>query len=126
MLFSTLVVEELDWRGGGIKCKIHNHTLNYELYSCNSIGLIATAATQKYHSLFTGFSVILEGLNRMRDLSHLRAIHRGSYFLDMKTVEPRRLTGEAWGETWLVYYSLHDVDKSSSYHACYVPIPYYM
>lgn len=45
----------------------------------------------------TGLSIILEGLNRMRDLSHLRAIHRGSYFLEMKTVLPRRLTGEAWG-----------------------------
>ena len=45
----------------------------------------------------TGLSVVLEGLNRMRDLSHLRAIHRGSYFIEMKTVLPRRLTGEAWG-----------------------------
>lgn len=48
---------------------------------------------------FPGLTIILEGLNRMRDLSHLRAIHRGSFFLEMKTVEPRRLTGEAWGES---------------------------
>ncbi|KAF2365748.1 RNA polymerase beta subunit protrusion [Trinorchestia longiramus] len=45
----------------------------------------------------SGLSIVLEGLNRMRDLSHLRAIHRGSFFLTMKTVLPRRLTGEAWG-----------------------------
>lgn len=45
----------------------------------------------------TGLTVIMEHLNRMRDLSHLRAIHRGAYFVDMKTIEPRRLTGEAWG-----------------------------
>lgn len=42
--------------------------------------------------------MIMEHLNRMRDLSHLRAIHRGAYFVDMKTIEPRRLTGEAWGK----------------------------
>lgn len=45
----------------------------------------------------TGCTVIMEHLNRTRDLSHLRAIHRGAFFMDMKTIEPRRLTGEAWG-----------------------------
>ncbi|XP_042229280.1 DNA-directed RNA polymerase I subunit RPA2-like isoform X2 [Homarus americanus] len=45
----------------------------------------------------TGLTVVIEHLNRMRDLSHLRAIHRGAFFVDMKTIEPRRLTGEAWG-----------------------------
>ncbi|KAG7164844.1 DNA-directed RNA polymerase I subunit RPA2-like [Homarus americanus] len=44
-----------------------------------------------------GLTVVIEHLNRMRDLSHLRAIHRGAFFVDMKTIEPRRLTGEAWG-----------------------------
>ncbi|XP_053642694.2 DNA-directed RNA polymerase I subunit RPA2 isoform X1 [Cherax quadricarinatus] len=45
----------------------------------------------------TGLTVIMEHLNRMRDLSHLRAIHRGAYFMGTKTIQPRRLTGEAWG-----------------------------
>ncbi|XP_045611530.1 DNA-directed RNA polymerase I subunit RPA2 isoform X2 [Procambarus clarkii] len=45
----------------------------------------------------TGLTVILEHINRMRDLAHLRAIHRGSYFVETKVVEARRLTGEAWG-----------------------------
>ncbi|RXG54467.1 DNA-directed RNA polymerase I subunit RPA2 [Armadillidium vulgare] len=45
----------------------------------------------------TGLTVMMERLNRMRDLSHLRACHRGAFFLDMKTIGPRRLTGEAWG-----------------------------
>ncbi|XP_047488694.1 DNA-directed RNA polymerase I subunit RPA2-like [Penaeus chinensis] len=52
-------------------------------------------SVEKYHTLC--LTVIMEHLNRMRDLSHLRAIHRGAYFVDMKTIEPRRLTGEAWG-----------------------------
>ncbi|KAK3866677.1 hypothetical protein Pcinc_027812 [Petrolisthes cinctipes] len=45
----------------------------------------------------TGLTVSFDHLNRMRDMSHLRAIHRGTFFLDMKLIEPRRLTGEAWG-----------------------------
>ncbi|XP_068242605.1 DNA-directed RNA polymerase I subunit RPA2 [Palaemon carinicauda] len=45
----------------------------------------------------TGLSVLVEHINRMRDLSHLRSVHRGTYFSEMKTLEPRRLTGEAWG-----------------------------
>lgn len=45
----------------------------------------------------TGLTVVMDHLNRMRDLSHLRAIHRGAFFIEMKTIEPRRLTGEAWG-----------------------------
>ncbi|KAK7070087.1 DNA-directed RNA polymerase I subunit RPA2 [Halocaridina rubra] len=45
----------------------------------------------------TGLTVVLEHLNRVRDLAHLRSIHRGSYFMSLKTIEPRRLTGEAWG-----------------------------
>ncbi|KAG0723413.1 DNA-directed RNA polymerase I subunit RPA2 [Chionoecetes opilio] len=45
----------------------------------------------------SGLTVVFDHLNRMRDMSHLRAIHRGAFFVEMKTVEPRRLTGEAWG-----------------------------
>ena len=53
---------------------------------------------QHWFNSLPGLTVVFDHLNRMRDLSHLRAIHRGAFFVDMKTVEPRRLTGEAWGE----------------------------
>merc|ERR1719259_190528 len=80
---------------------------------CKSIGGKAPKIGPKMQALITtgslvsrtgigmqqasGLSVVIEGLNRWRDLSHLRAIHRGSYFAEMKTVLPRRLTGEHWG-----------------------------
>ncbi|XP_076031533.1 RNA polymerase I subunit Rpl135 [Oratosquilla oratoria] len=44
-----------------------------------------------------GLTVVVDHLNRWRDLSHLRALHRGTFFVDMKTLIPRRLTGEGWG-----------------------------
>ncbi|CAL4133379.1 unnamed protein product, partial [Meganyctiphanes norvegica] len=40
-----------------------------------------------------GLTVILEHLNRMRDMSHLRAIHRGAHFVEMKTIAPRPSAG---------------------------------
>lgn len=60
-----------------------------------------------------GLTVVLDHLNRMRDLSHLRAIHRGAFFVDMKTVEPRRLTGEAWGGCWLPLFNKENFQFSN-------------
>ena len=50
-----------------------------------------------YTIVFSGLTVVVDHLNRMRDLSHFRAIHRGSFFLEMRGLGPRRLTGDAWG-----------------------------
>uniref|UniRef100_A0A182Y5R7 DNA-directed RNA polymerase subunit beta n=1 Tax=Anopheles stephensi TaxID=30069 RepID=A0A182Y5R7_ANOST len=45
----------------------------------------------------TGLVIIAENINRMRYMSHFRAIHRGSYFLTMRTTETRQLLPDAWG-----------------------------
>ena len=42
-----------------------------------------------------GLSVVVEHLNRMRDMSHLRVIHRGASFVERKSLESLRLTGGA-------------------------------
>ena len=39
--------------------------------------------------------MVAEHLNRMRDMSPLRAIHRGASFVERKSLESRRLTGGA-------------------------------
>ena len=36
-------------------------------------------------------------LNMVRYLSHFRSIHRGQYFTEMKTTQPRKLLPESWG-----------------------------
>ncbi|KAK8390469.1 hypothetical protein O3P69_010273 [Scylla paramamosain] len=86
------VVQENDIKRAASKAKgtgsaFQSFIATGALYSRSGCGLMQ----------HTGLTVVFDHLNRMRDLSHLRAIHRGAFFVDMKTVEPRRLTGEAWG-----------------------------
>ncbi|RUS91554.1 hypothetical protein EGW08_000669 [Elysia chlorotica] len=44
-----------------------------------------------------GFSVLADKLNFMRYISHFRAVHRGSFFTEMRTTAVRKLLPEAWG-----------------------------
>lgn len=45
----------------------------------------------------TGLTIVAENINRMRYMSHFRAIHRGSFFQEMRTTEARQLLPDAWG-----------------------------
>lgn len=45
----------------------------------------------------TGFAVIAERINQLRFVSHFRAVHRGSFFMEMRTTDARKLRPEAWG-----------------------------
>ena len=42
-------------------------------------------------------TIMAENINRMRYMSHFRAIHRGSFFQEMRTTEVRALLPDAWG-----------------------------
>ncbi|XP_055839825.1 DNA-directed RNA polymerase I subunit RPA2 [Episyrphus balteatus] len=44
-----------------------------------------------------GLAIMAENINRMRYMSHFRAVHRGSYFTTMRTTEARQLLPDAWG-----------------------------
>lgn len=44
-----------------------------------------------------GYSIIAERLNNSRFWSHLRSVHRGAYFVEMKTTTVRKLLPENWG-----------------------------
>ncbi|KAL9927901.1 RNA polymerase I subunit Rpl135 [Glossina fuscipes fuscipes] len=45
----------------------------------------------------SGLVVMAENINRMRYMSHFRAVHRGSFFTTMRTTEARQLLPDAWG-----------------------------
>uniref|UniRef100_A0A182JFS2 DNA-directed RNA polymerase subunit beta n=1 Tax=Anopheles atroparvus TaxID=41427 RepID=A0A182JFS2_ANOAO len=45
----------------------------------------------------TGLVIMAENINRMRYMSHFRAVHRGSFFVSMRTTEARQLLPDAWG-----------------------------
>lgn len=44
-----------------------------------------------------GLIIVAENINRMRYMSHFRAVHRGAFFQEMRTTEPRQLLPDAWG-----------------------------
>ncbi|XP_063243979.1 DNA-directed RNA polymerase I subunit RPA2 [Bacillus rossius redtenbacheri] len=44
-----------------------------------------------------GLTIVLENINRMRYMSHFKAVHRGSFFQEMRTTEVRQLLPDAWG-----------------------------
>ncbi|XP_026729153.1 DNA-directed RNA polymerase I subunit RPA2 [Trichoplusia ni] len=44
-----------------------------------------------------GLTIVAENINRMRYMSHFKSIHRGSFFMEMRTTEARQLLPDAWG-----------------------------
>lgn len=44
-----------------------------------------------------GLSVTVENINRIRYMSHFRAVHRGASFMKMRSTQVRQLTPDAWG-----------------------------
>jgi DNA-directed RNA polymerase I subunit RPA2 len=45
----------------------------------------------------TGFTVVAEKLNFFRYLSHFRSVHRGAYFMQLRTTAVRKLLPESFG-----------------------------
>lgn len=45
-----------------------------------------------------GLTIVAENINRMRYMSHFKAIHRGAFFQEMRTTEARQLLPDAWGK----------------------------
>jgi DNA-directed RNA polymerase I subunit RPA2 len=41
--------------------------------------------------------VVAEKLNFFRYLSHFRSVHRGAYFMELRTTTVRKLLPESWG-----------------------------
>eukprot|EP01006_Ploeotia_vitrea_P039418 TRINITY_DN66349_c5_g12_i1.p1 TRINITY_DN66349_c5_g12~~TRINITY_DN66349_c5_g12_i1.p1 ORF type:complete len:1279 (+),score=714.79 TRINITY_DN66349_c5_g12_i1:34-3837(+) len=45
----------------------------------------------------SGFTIVADKLNFLRFLSHFRSVHRGQFFMEMKTTAVRKLLPESWG-----------------------------
>jgi DNA-directed RNA polymerase I subunit RPA2 len=44
-----------------------------------------------------GFTIVAEKLNFYRFLAHFRSVHRGSFFMELRTTTVRKLLPESWG-----------------------------
>lgn len=62
---------------------------------------LATGNLQSYSGLGLmqekGLTIVAENINRMRYMSHFKAVHRGAFFQEMRTTEVRQLLPDAWG-----------------------------
>ena len=45
----------------------------------------------------TGFTIVADKLNFVRYVSHFRSVHRGAFFMEMKTTSVRKLLPEGFG-----------------------------
>merc|ERR1719211_815636 len=74
-------------RSGSIEKPLENFLGTGNLPSSTGLGLMQNK----------GLTIMAENINRMRYMSHFRAIHRGSFFQEMRTTEVRALLPDAWG-----------------------------
>lgn len=74
-------------QGGGIGAGMANFLSTGNLTSKTGLGLMQNS----------GLVIMAENINRMRYMAHFRAVHRGSYFVQMRTTEARQLLPDAWG-----------------------------
>ncbi|CAD7924526.1 unnamed protein product [Amoebophrya sp. A120] len=86
-IFDIETVESVFWR-----VKEIDHAVNYFL----STGTIKSRSGLDLMQV-TGFTIVADKLNAVRYLSHFRAIHRGQFFMEMKTTAVRKLLPDSWG-----------------------------
>ena len=86
-LLTTPILSAALKNGGGISHSIESFLATGNAPSRSGLGLMQNS----------GLVVMAENINRMRYMSHFRAVHRGSYFTTMRTTEARQLLPDAWG-----------------------------
>ncbi|XP_014250350.1 DNA-directed RNA polymerase I subunit RPA2 [Cimex lectularius] len=74
-------------KNGGVESTIENFLRTGNVSSSSGLGL-----TQD-----KGLVIIAENINRMRYMSHFKAVHRGAFFSSMRTTDVRQLLPDAWG-----------------------------
>ncbi|XP_023018323.2 RNA polymerase I subunit Rpl135 isoform X1 [Leptinotarsa decemlineata] len=72
---------------GGIQTHLEMFLATGNITSLSGLGLMQDK----------GLVIMAENINRMRYMSHFRAVHRGAFFQEMRTTEARQLLPDAWG-----------------------------
>ncbi|KAK9507538.1 hypothetical protein O3M35_007371 [Rhynocoris fuscipes] len=74
-------------KSGGVDLAIENFLSTGSVNTTSGLGLMQDK----------GLVIFLENINRMRYMAHFKAVHRGSFFQEMRTTEGRQLLPDAWG-----------------------------
>lgn len=85
-------IKQSDLQNAGRYCGQLLRTMEYFLATGNLVSKTGLGLMQN-----SGLVIMAENINRMRYMSHFRAVHRGSYFVEMRTTEARQLLPDAWG-----------------------------
>lgn len=86
-LINSSILLQCMRQAGGVGRSMESFLATGNVSSRSGMGLMQSA----------GLVIMAENINRMRYMSHFRAIHRGSYFTTMRTTEARQLLPDAWG-----------------------------
>jgi len=72
---------------GGIGQKVNHFLSTGNIISSTGLDLMQVS----------GFTIVAERLNFLRYCAHFRSVHRGQFFLEMKTTAVRKLLPDQWG-----------------------------
>jgi len=73
--------------GGGIGSKVHNFLSTGNIQTSSGLDLMQ----------LSGYTIVAERLNFFRYCAHFRSVHRGAFFMEMKTTAVRKLLPDQWG-----------------------------
>ena len=73
--------------GGGIGQKVQHFLSTGNIISSSGLDLMQVS----------GFTIVAERLNFLRYCAHFRSVHRGQFFMEMKTTAVRKLLPDQWG-----------------------------
>jgi DNA-directed RNA polymerase I subunit RPA2 len=85
--------------GGGIGKKVQHFLSTGNIISSSGLDLMQVS----------GYTIVAERLNFLRYCAHFRSVHRGQFFLEMKTTAVRKLLPDQWG--FLCPFTLPMVDR---------------
>ena len=85
--FNKMVERYGGLAGGGIGQKVQHFLSTGNIISSSGLDLMQVS----------GYTIVAERLNFLRYCSHFRSVHRGQFFLEMKTTAVRKLLPDQWG-----------------------------
>jgi len=85
--WSKLIDRAGNLLGGGVGKKVSHFLSTGNIISSSGLDLMQVS----------GFTIVAERLNFLRYCAHFRSVHRGQFFLEMKTTAVRKLLPDQWG-----------------------------
>ncbi|GKZ01462.1 hypothetical protein MPSEU_001096800 [Mayamaea pseudoterrestris] len=81
------MVDRFGKQSGGVGKKVHHFLSTGNIVSTTGLDLMQVS----------GYTIVAEKLNFLRYVAHFRSVHRGQFFMEMKTTAVRKLLPDQWG-----------------------------